>query len=189
MDTMDAIMTRRSIRKFEERQIPDEILNRIILAGTYAPSALALQPWAFVVIQDKEFLKEISDYCAPVLLSNMRKSVSHEGMSDKFRKLLEGENYSIYYNAPTVILIAGKNTCRFKDIDCSLCAENMMLAAHALGVGSCFVGSSEIAYENKELLEKFRIPEGSSPVGTIAFGYPLEKPKAGEKLTPKVVRI
>ena len=56
METIEAIMRRRSVRKFEKRQIPDAILEKILKAGTYAPSALALQPWAFVVVQDQTVL-------------------------------------------------------------------------------------------------------------------------------------
>jgi len=179
MEAIDAIMTRRSVRKFEDRQIPDAVLEKIIKAGTYAPSALALQPWGFVVVQDQAFLNRVSDYCKPIMLSLMKDA--HDGMSDIFRGLLQSEGYSIYYHAPMVIMVIGKAKSRFREIDCSLCAENMMLAAHALGIGSCWVGSTEVAYDNKELMAGFHIPEGYSPVGTIIFGYPDEKPEAHDK--------
>lgn len=187
MEAIEAIMTRRSVRKYEDRQIPDEVIEKIIRAGTYAPSALALQPWAFVVVQDQEFLNLVSDYCIPILLSRMKGA--HEGLSDLFRSLLESEGYSIYYNAPTVIMIAGKTGNRFREIDCSLCAGNMMLAAHALGLGSCWVGSTDVAFDNEELMAGFRIPEGYSPIGTLSFGYPAETPEAEEKLAPKVTWV
>lgn len=179
MEALEAIMTRRSVRKFKKNQIPDAIIEQILKAGTYAPSALALQPWAFVVVQDQEFLKKVSDYCKPIMVSLMKDA--HDGMSDGFRKLLESPGYSIYYSAPTVIMVIGKTQTRFREIDCSLAAGNMMLAAHALGIGSCWVGSTEVAYENKELMAGFRIPAGYSPVGTIVFGYPGEKPEAHDK--------
>jgi nitroreductase len=187
MEAIDAIITRRSIRKFETRQIPDAILEKIIKAGTYAPSALSLQPWGFVVVQDQAFLNRVSDYCKPIMISLMKNA--HDGMSDAFRALLEGKDYSIYYHAPTVILVIGKTASRFREIDCSLCAENMMLAAHALGIGSCWIGSTEVAYENKELMAGFRIPEGYSPVGTIVFGYPAETVEAHDKKAPLLTWI
>jgi nitroreductase len=179
METIDAIMTRRSVRKFEKRQIPDAVLEKIIKAGSYAPSAIALQPWGFVVVQDQAFLNRVSDYCIPIMLSQLKDA--HDGMSDTFRALVESKGYSIYYHAPTVILVIGKTGNRFREIDCSLCAENMMLAAHALGLGSCWIGSTEVAYGNEELKAGFHIPEGYSPVGTIVFGYPEEKPEAHDK--------
>jgi len=187
MEAIEAIMTRRSVRKFEDRQIPDGILEKIIRAGTWAPSALALQPWAFVVVQDQKFLRRVSDYCIPILLARMKNA--HEGLSDLFRSLLESENYSIYYDAPTVIMIVGKTKSRFREIDCSLCAQNMMLAAHALGIGSCWIGSTDVAYDNAELMAGFRIPEGYSPGGTISCGFPAETPKADEKLAPKMTWV
>jgi nitroreductase len=187
MEAIDAIMTRRSVRKFEKRQIPDAILEKIIKAGTYAPSALALQPWGFVVVQDQAFLNRVSDYCKPIMILHMKDA--HDGMSDAFRALLESKGYSIYYQAPTVVMVIGKTGSRFREIDSSLCAENMMLAAHALGIGSCWVGSTEVAYDNKELMAGFRIPEGYSPVGTIVFGYPEEKPAAHDKKAPLVTWV
>lgn len=183
MEAIDAIMTRRSIRKFDTRQIPDTILEKIIRAGTYAPSALALQPWGFVVVQDPAFLNRVSDYCKSIMFSLMKEA--HNGMSGSFRALLEGRDYSIYYHAP----IIGKTASRFREIDCSLCAENMMLAAHALGIGSCWIGSTEVAYDNKELMSGFRIPESYSPVGTIVFGYPEETVDAHDKKAPLLTWI
>jgi nitroreductase len=187
METIDAIMTRRSVRKFEKRQIPDALLEQIIREGTYAPSALALQPWGFVVVQDQAFLAKVSDYVKPLMISHMKNA--HDGMSDAFRAMLESPGYSIYYHAPTVIMVIGKTASRFREIDCALCAENMMLAAQSHGIGSCWIGSTEVAYDNKELMAGFRIPEGYSPVGTIVFGYPEEKPEAHDKKAPLVTWI
>ena len=187
MEAIEAIMTRRSIRTFSQKQIPDAVLQKIVLAGTYAPSALALQPWAFVIVQDQVFLQRVSDYCKPIMISLMKDA--HDGMSDAFRALLESKDYSIYYHAPTVIMIVGKILSRFREIDCSLCAENMMLAAHAMGLGSCWIGSTEVAYGNSDLMAGFRIPEGYSPVGTIVFGYPEENPKVHDKHSPLVTWV
>jgi nitroreductase len=114
---------------------------------------------------------------------------SHDGMSDVFRGLLERKDYSIFYHAPTVIMIIGKTGSRFREIDCSLCAENMMLAAHALCIGSCCIGSTEVAYGNKELMAGFHVPEGYSQVGTIVFGYLAETPEAHDKHVPDVTWV
>ena len=187
METIEAIMTRRSVRKYKKEQIPDEVLAEILKAGTYAPSALALQPWAFVVIQDQGFLNRVSEYCKPIMISLMMDA--HDGMSDAFRALLESPGYSIYYHAPTVIMVIGRTGSRFREIDCSLCAENMMLAAHALGIDSCWIGSTEVAYDNKEIMAGFHIPEGYSPVGSIVFGYPDEKPMVHDKQPAQVTWI
>lgn len=187
MEAIEAILTRRSVRIFENRQIPDAALEEIIHAGTYAPSGLALQPWGFVVVQDQAFLTRVSDYCKPILIALLKDT--HNGMSDAFQALLKSKGSSIYYHAPTVILVIGKTESQFREIDCSLCAENMMLTAHAMGIGSCWIGSTGVAYDNKELMVGFRIPEGYSPVGTIAFGYPAEKPEAHEKKKPLVTWV
>src|SRR5674476_17171 len=87
MEAIEAIMTRRCVRKFSGKQIPDAVLEKIIKAGTYAPSALALQPWGFIVIQDQAFLTRVSDYCKPIIVKLL--GDAHDEMSDAFRTLLE----------------------------------------------------------------------------------------------------
>jgi nitroreductase len=184
MDTLDALMTRRSVRKFQDKQIPDEILNKIITVGRYAPSALGLQPWGFVVVQNQDVLNRISKYCIPIMIKGMEHAKG--GMSEAFLSMIKSEGYSIYYHAPTVIMVCGSIGNRFKEIDCALCAENMMLAAHALGIGSCWIGSTDIAFDNKEIMAEFEISEGYEPVGTIIFGYPADVPETPEKKAPLV---
>jgi nitroreductase len=184
MDALDALMTRRSVRKFQNRQIPDEILDRIITAGIFAPSALGLQPWGFVVVQNQDVLNRVSEYCKPLMIKGMEHAKG--GISELLYSLMIGEGYSIYYHAPTVIMVCGKIKNRFKEVDCAVCAENMMLAAHALGIGSCWVGSTEVAFDNQEIMAEFGIPEGYGPVVTIAFGYPAEVPEIPEKKVPLV---
>jgi nitroreductase len=123
----------------------------------------------------------------PIQISLMKDG--HDGMSNAFRELLESPGYSIFYHAPTVIMVEGKTESQFQEIDCSLSAENMMLAAHMLGIGSCWIGSTKAAYDNKELMAGFRIPDGYSPVGTIAFGHPVEKPEAHDKNASNVTWV
>ena len=135
-------------------RFPDAILDKIIRAGTYAPSALALQPCGFVVVQDQAFLTRVSDYCKPIIIELLKDA--DDGMSDAFRTLLESKESSIYYHDQTVIMIIGKTENQFREIYCSLCAENMMLTANALDIGSCWIGSTGVAYDNKELMEGFR---------------------------------
>jgi nitroreductase len=175
------------VRKYLPDPVSKTDIHTLLDAANWAPSAMNRQPWAFVVVQNQEFLTRVSDYCKPIMIAHMKDA--HDGMSDSFRAMLESPGYSIYYHAPTVIMIVGKTASRFREIDASLCAENMMLAAHALGIGSCWVGSTEVAYDNKELMAGFSIPEGYSPVGTIVFGYPAESPEAHDKHPAKVTWI
>ena len=186
MDAIKALMTRRSIRKFKDTQVPDAILKEIIRVGTYAPSALDLQPWSFIVIQDQELLKRISDYCKPIMLSHLKDAGDE---MNAFRELLKSSDFSTFYHAPTIIMVTGKTSDRFREIDCSLCAGNMILAAHSLGLGSCWIGSTELAFGNQDLMAACGIPEGYSPICTIAFGYPAEIPEVPFKKDPLVTWI
>jgi len=86
-------------------------------------------------------------------------------------------------------MLVGKTASWFRGIDVSLCAENMMLSTHALGIGSCWIGSTEVSYDNPELLAGWMVPEGYLPVGTIAFGYPTETPGIHGKNEPMVTGV
>jgi nitroreductase len=132
---MTAIVTRMSVRNFRPAQIPGASIAQITNTGTYAPSALALNLWAFVVVQDQDFHYNVSAYCTPRMIAGMKNS--YGGISDPFRELLETPGYPHYYHAPTVIMLVGKPASRLREADVSLCAENRMLSAHAMGIGSC----------------------------------------------------
>ncbi len=127
---LDAIMTRRSVRKYSDRQISDSALEQIVQARIHAPSALGLQPWSCIIVLDQASPDHNSNYCLLIMKKAME--CSSGGKTEESRALLVTEGYSIYYHAPTVIMIIGKTRNGFPEIDCALRAENMTLATHAL---------------------------------------------------------
>jgi nitroreductase len=126
------IKTRRSIRDYLDTPLSEETINKIIDAGDYAPTGLNLQPWRFIVVQNKGMLKKLLDYAKPILVKNL------EGRKDagavNFMKRVQDKNFNLFYNAPVLILVIGINNNALTDYDCSMCAGNMMLAAHSLGL-------------------------------------------------------
>lgn len=128
-DTIKTLLNRRSIRKFKPEQIKDEELEAILEAGKYAPSGSNQQSCIFIVIQDKETLKKISEMNAAVMGK---------------------ENFDPYYGAPTVILVlANKNKATPVEDGC-LALGNMLNAAYSLGLGSCWVHREKQMFETKE---------------------------------------
>ncbi|EHQ35537.1 nitroreductase family protein [Methanoplanus limicola] len=184
-EVIKAIMNRRSIRNYQDREVPDEVIETIINAGIHAPSALALQPWSFVVIKDRTLMNKVSDYAKPIVIESLKKAKTG-GMTKKYLEMVGEEGFSIFYNAPHLLLILGRNDLLYSDIDCSLCAENIMLAGASLGIGTCWIGSAKTAENSPELMAELKIPDGCHIVAPIIFGYRAEEPETPVKNPPEI---
>ncbi len=155
METYDVILTRRSIRQFKSKKIPKDILNNIIRAAMYAPSAHDQQPWQFIVIDDRKLLDIISE---------------------------KHPYASMCKTAPLAILVCADLTFeQSKDmwiLDCAAATQNILLASCDFGIGSVWVG----VYFRKKYIEifttLFKLPKHIIPISLIPLGYPAEeKPK------------
>lgn len=172
------IRERRSVRDYVDRDLPDEALRAIIAAGVQAPNALGLQPWRFVVVKDRSLMRRASDYCKPILAEKIG-GEPRPGV-ENFLMALKDPEYSIFYNAPALVLVLGAREVVSSAIDCTLCAENMMLAAWAIGIGSCWVGSAALIQQNPDLLRALKVPDDHQIVAPLIFGYPAPlQPKPG----------
>ncbi len=151
MSLIDVILSRRSIRKYERKDIPQEILNKILEAGRQAPSARNIQPWHFIVIKDEKLKEKLS-----------------RGRYNRFIK-----------EAPiTIVGCADLNSSRkWAVVDTTIALQNMVIAAWALGIGSCWIGD----FREEEVKELLKIPAGWKVVALITFGYPAEHPSAKQK--------
>ena len=162
METIDAILTRRSVRQFDNtKEIRREDLEEIIKAAQYAPSAHNMQPWEFLVVTDKEQMAQLR----------------HVQPWTSFAK-----------EASAVILVCGNvnqsfsrhkedETWNYSDIDCSLATENLLLAAHAKGIGACFCGAAPMPKVISGLQEMFALPEHIRPLSIVVLGYAKDEPK------------
>jgi len=164
-DTLSIIKARRSTRSFLPEQIKEEELQAILEAGLYAPSATNQQPWHFTVIQNKELI----DW-----LNERFKEVAKNSQNAYLNKVGSNANFHVFYNSPTVILLSGDENNPSAAVDCAAATQNMLLAAEALGIGSCWVGF--IAYflnslESKPYLQELGIPEGYKQIHSVALGY------------------
>lgn len=170
-DMLENIKTRRSIRAYLPKQVETETLDLILEAGTYAPTGRGAQSPVIVSVQDPETLRTLSAMNARVM----------------------GTDSDPYYGAPTVVLVfadASRNTC-VEDGSCVL--ENMMLAAHALGLGSCWVHRERQMFETKQgkaLMKQWGLSEHLIGVGAIALGYPAgEAPQAAKRKDGYLVKV
>lgn len=159
-EAQKCLLERRSIRSYEKRQIDEDTLQAIIEAGQYAPSAMGRQPTHLVVIQDPATIAELSKMNAEIM----------------------GVDSDPFYGAPTVIIVLADATVPTAVEDGSLVMGNLMNAAHALGVGSCWIHRARQEFdspEGKALLAKWGVTGDWIGVGHCILGY-----AAGEAPAP-----
>lgn len=150
--TIEDLKTRRSCRAYKPEQITDEELNTILEAGEYAPTGRGLQSPIMIVVQDKETISLLSKINAEIM----------------------GVNKDPFYGAPTVIVVLADTGCNTWVEDGSLVLGNLMNAAHAIGIGSCWIHRAKETFdrpEGKELLKKWGVPQSYRGVGNCILGY------------------
>ncbi|WP_406655559.1 nitroreductase [Methanolobus sp. ZRKC2] len=181
------IKTRKSVRDYVDKQVSEDSINTIIDAGIHAPTGFGSEPWFFVVIQNREMMKRMSDYCKPRLLAQLQ-DLPNENVSE-FRKRLSQEDFDIFYNAPLLVIVLGSNAGFTTDYDCSMCAQNMMLAAHSMGIGSCWVGTACFIQDNEEFMSELGIPYDYKVIAPIVFGYEGKIVERPPRQDPQIVWV
>ena len=170
MTIFETILARRSVRRYKARKVDRTTISILLEAAVHAPTAIHQEPWAFVVIQDKVLLRSISDLAKPLFVAEAQeKGLEHAGHSFDIFKY---PDFNIFYDATTLILICGRTSAPSFSADCWLAAENLMLAACAMGLGSCVVGSALPALNTPETKVLLSIPENFIAVAPIIVGYP-----------------
>ena len=167
---LEIIRTRRSYRSYKPGQITDEQLNAVLEAGTYAPTSRGLQSPFIVAVQNAELLKHLARMNAEVM----------------------GVTTNPYYDAPTYVLVFVPTDAPNGVQDASLVLENMMLAAHAQGLGSCWIHREREMFETeegKELMAQWGLPEGLVGIGALALGYPEGEPSPAKPRKEGYARI
>lgn len=172
MDTIfDLIKSRRSVRNFLDKPLSRNTIEKLIEAARWAPSGMNEQPWGFIVIQDKALIKEISDRAIPYIKTLIEKDTKFL----RYKRRMDVKDFNIFYHAPCVIIILGrKNSFSYEDA-CAMAAQNMMLTAWSMNIGSCWIGMMKAIEKDSWFIKKLQIPENYSVVAPIALGYFNEK--------------
>jgi len=155
MSLVDVILSRRSIRRYEQKEIPKDVLDKILEAGRQAPSAANRQPWHFIVITDYEIKKELS-----------------KGLVNRH---IKNSTFTVVGCAYTGLGHIG--TRKWSIVGTSIALQNMVIAAWAMGVGSCWIGD----FRENKVKQLLNIPDKWKVVALISFGHPAEKPEAKKR--------
>lgn len=193
-ETIHTILHRRAIRRFDARQIEEDLLQQILQAGLYAPSAGGKQGVIFAVCQGKkvnERLGKIKRANSNPHMATATNYVSREQPSIADDPKLT----NAFYDAPTVITMFAPRNFLFSVDDCAVAAENMMLAADSLGIGSCYIGQGWTAFADsygQEILRKWEIRTDYYAVMQLLLGYPKAEdkhPAAKARKNDRVLRF
>lgn len=183
---IEVIKNRRAIRDYLDKEISEEDIKTIIEAGTYAPSGMNNQPWKFIIITYKSKMKEYSDKVKPFLLKKLPEI--NDPKFKMFKSRLEDNNFNIFYNAPLLIFVVGDTAGYSTSEECAMAAENMMLAAKSLGIGSCWIGSAMPLAQDKDVIKELGIPENHKIIAPLIFGYPKEEIKTSERKEAIIIK-
>ncbi|MFC1579722.1 nitroreductase family protein [Thermodesulfobacteriota bacterium] len=187
---LDIMKTRRSIRRYKQKDVPDELLYKIMEAGRWSPSGDNGQPWRFIIVRAPDTKKALGKiategsgrrFTAEYFTGKMQERF--EGLKDEekkaraFKKLRSGVVSSFLADAPVIIMV-----CALLDVwdvpyDAAMALQNMQLMAHTLGLGTCVVVApvSDMRDDIKTMA-LLKIPHGYKIVSPLAVGYPDESP-------------
>lgn len=169
-EVLKVIRERRAVRKFKTEQVKDDALRAVLEAGTWAPTGHGTQdPW-IVAVQDKEMMSKLSALNAKIM----------------------GVSSDPYYHAPTIILVFASRDSYNNFRDGSLVLGNMMLAAHSLGLASCWINREDEMFETAEgkaIMQQMGLPDGLVGIGALSLGYADGELRPGKERKKDYYRI
>jgi len=183
---MDSIKERRSIRKYSSRKVSTDIIRQVLEAARWAPSAHNAQPWRFIVLTDASLKRELSKAMADVWIADMIK----DGIPSEARESMSKASVERFTHSPVLIVacLTMKDMIKYADElrqkserdlavqSLGAAVQNLLLAAHAKGLGACWFCAPIFC---KETMRKIlKIPDDIEPQALITLGYPAEKPHA-----------
>ena len=170
MEAIKNLLERRSIRKYAQRQVEEALLDQVLEAGLYAASGMNSQVSVMVAVTDKQTRDQLSRMNAAVM----------------------GAENDPFYGAPCVVVVLADPERYTWVEDASLVMGNLMNAAHAVGLGSCWIHRARQMFDSEEgkaLLKKWGLPENLQGVGNCILGYPEEEPQPRERKAGRIVKI
>lgn len=184
MELNQAISGRRAVRDYTADPLDEPIITRLITAAQQAPSAMNGQPWAYAVVRDQAVLDKASDAAKAHMLATLPADAHPHGTSH-----LTDDRYQIFYHAPALVLISAATEGVWNVEDCALAAQNLMLAAFAEGLGSCWIGFAQGYFGTAEGKAALGLPVAWVPVAPIILGHPKAAAPAVQRRAPEILWV
>jgi nitroreductase len=167
---LDIIKARKSIRAYQDKPLPKDIVDSIMEAAKHAPTARNMQELEYKVVTGKTLIEKIQ--------AGIAKAMQSEGMPLKGPP---GAKPNFFYGAPMVIIITGPKDNLWATVDAGLAAQNIMIYATSIDLGTVFIGMAKMIEKDKALLKVLNIKDDRTIVACVICGYPAENPPVKEK--------
>ena len=186
MDFKTLLTNRRSIRDFQNEEVPLSIVTEILQDTCLAPTARNDQPCRFIIVQDRDYIRKLSDESKRNLLVDLEKSP--ESPLKNYEAYLRDDQFNVFYNAPCLVYVIGPEEVHSLDVDCALTVAYFMFSATSRGLGTCWIGLGAHIRDRK-ILDDIGVREDYHIVAPIILGYPTSIPPASERHAPDIVKI
>lgn len=183
MELNEAIRNRRSVRKYTDQPISKQQIQALLEAAVLAPSGSNAQPWTFVVLQGFGKVSEHSAAAKKALLE----SEGEKEWFQKYKEYVSRPDFDMFHAAPALIIIFAKPQGFIAEYDCCLAAENLMLTAHDMGLGTCWIGFAQAYFNLPAVKAGLDVPTDYVAVAPLVVGYPLEEKDPVAKNPPVVL--
>jgi nitroreductase len=186
MNFDDLLIKRRSVRDFEDQSVPVELVKTLINDSIKAPNSGNNQAWKFVIVNNREMIKRMSDAGKAAILLDIENDPNSP--MKRYEEHLRNKRFNVFYNAPCLVCIVGRTADPNIAMDCALAGSYLMLSTTAKGLASCWVAlGAEI--RDPTLLNELGMPEGYRIYAPIIVGYPKAIPDMPERKEADIIRI
>ena len=185
MDVIEAIYHRRSVRDYKPDAVAPELIDALAAAAIQAPSAMNLQPWAFFLVEGRGALSQYSERAKRHLVETLEPGspLYH------YRGQLSDPAFDIFYGAPLLTVIAATCDTVQAAEDCCMAAQNMMLAAYGMGLGTCCIGFARPWLSLPETKAELGLADTYAPIVPVVVGYPRTAAPLVPRRQPEIHRI
>ena len=179
MELDECIKGRRSVRAYTDEAVAKEHIEKVLEAGTWAPTGMAREPWRFVVVENKKLIEYISEETKLAVKQAM------PPLAERF----SCKEDIVCYNAPVLILVCAEKNSQWENInllDSVLATQNMFLKAYELGLGTCYMGYVNLLNKKPDVLKNIGLSDNYQLMVPFIIGHPKTKQIAGKRAKPKV---
>ncbi len=182
MELDACVKGRRSVRCYTKEPVSKEQIEAILEAGTWAPTAMHREPWRFIIIENEELIKYVSE----------ETKVAVQQMMPPLAERYNTKEDIICYNAPVLVLVCAEKDPQWSTmnlVDSALAAQNMFLKACELGLGTCYMGFVSLLNSKPDILKKMGVPENYDLMVPFILGHPSQKEQGeGKRKKPNIVK-
>ncbi len=191
-DVIAAIGSRRSVRSFTDEPLSKDEIDQLLGCGVRAANGCNMQPWRFVVITNKEVMKRYNNMSKRLFGQYLGKQIQGNPPSIEnlrnLKRMMDDPDNDIFHGAPCLVLVFSAPCALSPEQDCSLCAGNMMLAAHSMGLGSLWVGFASPLGNDAEVRKELGVPDDHTLQAQLIFGHPAKDTGPTPREEPVVLK-